>query len=91
MKTHEEQVEDFYSHGADKRKDEADGFLSFGYRTSDSQTYYDAAITLLNYVVKKAAIVDTKKILNVACGYGAETFRLYEKFHPELLYAIDIT
>ena len=91
MKTHEEQVEDFYSHWADKRKDEADWFLSFGYRTSDWQTYYDATITLLDYVIKKAEIHDTKKILNVACGYGAETFRLYQKFHPEVLYAIDIT
>ena len=91
MKTHEEQVEDFYSHGAEKRKDEADWFLSFGYRTSDSQQYYSAAIDLLDYVIKKAEIRDTKNILNVACGYGAETFRLYQKFHPELLYAIDIT
>ena len=91
MTTHEEQVEEFYSHGAEKRKDEADWFLSFWYRTSDTKDYYHAALNLLDYVMKKAKISDTKKILNVACGYGAETFRLYQTFHPELMYAIDIT
>lgn len=91
MKTHEQQVESFYSYWADKRKDEADGFLSFWYRKSDKDSYYDAACNLFDYVFTKANIQHADKIVNVACGYGAETFRLYQKFHPHHLYAIDIT
>lgn len=90
-KTHEQQVERFYSHGSKKRAHEADGFLSFGYRHNKKHDYFTAAENLLAYVLKKTSCTEGGVVLNVACGYGAETFRLYERLKATVVYAIDIT
>lgn len=88
---HEENVERFYSRGAAARALQEDGFLSFGYWTENTRDYFQAAEDLLDHVVGDEPPLHHGTILNIACGYGAETFRIYEKLQPEKIVAIDIT
>lgn len=88
---HEENVEKFYSRGSDTRALQEDGFLSFGYWTKDTRDYFQAAEDLLDHVVGKEVPLHRGTILNVACGYGAETFRIYDRLQPDKIVAIDIT
>jgi erythromycin 3''-O-methyltransferase len=89
--SHEEKVARFYSCGTETRAYEADGFLSFGYWRDDTKNYHEASKNLLEYFIKTSNIKKPEKILNVACGYGAETFRMFEHLKPEKIYSIDIT
>lgn len=90
-KSHEQKVEKFYSHGSKIRANEAGGFLSFGYWDKDTREYYDAAESLVNFFLDEAKIENPEKILNVACGYSAESFRFYEQIKPDQMHCIDIT
>jgi ubiquinone/menaquinone biosynthesis C-methylase UbiE len=89
--THEQMVSRFYTCGTKKRSHEAGGFLSFGYWNNGVKDYYTAAKRLLEYVLDNSGIKKPKFILNVACGYGTETIRIYKRFKPKKIYAIDIT
>jgi len=89
--THEEKVEKFYSHGTDSRSHQENGFLSFGYWENDTADYCAAVKNLLSLVLEKEEPMNGGAILNVACGYGSETFAIYEKLHPDKIIAIDIT
>ena len=88
---HEEKVERFYSRGSATRALQEEGFLSFGYWDENTQDYFQAAEDLLEQVVGQEPPLHRGTILNIACGYGAETFRIYEKLRPEKIVAIDIT
>jgi ubiquinone/menaquinone biosynthesis C-methylase UbiE len=98
MPTHELRVENFYSTGRlistndfDTLDQKTLEFLSFGYWHKDTKTYHDAADNLLNFVIAESGIKNAKTILNVACGYGAETFRYFKSFNPEKIVGLDIT
>lgn len=88
---HELGVEKFYSHGSKGRALIADGFLSFGYWDKDTKDYFDAAENLVNFFHEEAKIEDPENVLNVACGYGAESFRFFEAIKPKEMRCIDIT
>jgi len=89
--SHEEKVARFYSCGTETRAYEADGFLSFGYWYDDTRNYQEASRNLLEYFINTSNIKKPENILNVACGYGSETFRMLECLNPEKIYSIDIT
>lgn len=89
--THEQGVEKFYSHGSKIRAHEAGGFLSFGYWDKDTREYYDAAEKLVKFFLEEGKITDPEKVLNVACGYSAESFRFYDYLKPQKMHCIDIT
>ena len=89
--THEQKVSRFYTSGTKKRSHEAGGFLSFGYWDDKVEDYYSAAKRLLKYVLDNSGISNPSIILNVACGYGAETLGIYRRFKPLKIFAIDIT
>jgi microcystin synthetase protein McyJ len=89
--THEDKVERFYSHGSDIRGTQEGGFLSFGYWTEDTIDYHQAVEALINRMLQFEKALNSGMILNVACGYGAETLEIYNKIHPDEIYAIDIT
>lgn len=89
--THEEKVEKFFSHGSDVRAIQEGGFLSFGYWTKRGQDYHQAAQDLLELLLSKEKELNGGIVLDVACGYGAETFKIYDKLKPEKIIAIDIT
>ncbi len=89
--THENKVERFYSHGSDFRGTQEGGFLSFGYWTEDTIDYHQAVKDLIDRMLQFEKLLNSGIVLNVACGYGAETLKIYEKIHPDKIYAIDIT
>jgi erythromycin 3''-O-methyltransferase len=94
----ENRVEKFYSTGQDIGKFEkhtlkkrTEEFLSFGYWEKKTHTYLEAANNLLNYVITHSGVARTEKILNVACGYGTETFAYYDAFKPKTIDGVDVT
>lgn len=89
--THEEKVERFYSHGAGIRSAQGNGFLSFGYWDNNTSDYDRAVINLLQRVLEHESPLHGDCILNVACGYGAETLVIFKKLLPDKIIAIDIT
>lgn len=97
---HEKKVNNFYSAGLnakkesqyDKSKESLTGkFLNFGYWEKDTDSYLDAAKRLLNFFIENSEVKNADKILNVACGYGTETFAYYDSFKPEMIEGIDVT
>lgn len=91
MISHERRVEKFYSHGSNLRSMQDGGFLSFGLWREDTADYRQAAENLLNMLLENEKILHRGRILNVACGYGSETFEIYERLSPEKIIAIDVT
>lgn len=89
--THEQQVERFYTHGSNQRGFQEGGFLSLGYWQDRHQNYHQAVDSLINHLLIAEKPLNNGTVLNVACGYGAETMEIYEKLHPEKIVAIDIT
>lgn len=89
--THEEKVERFYSHGSERRSCQEGGFLSFGYWDEDTRDYEQAVRNLLDRILKREKPLHGGSVLDVACGYGAETFVIYERLKPGSIVAIDIT
>jgi ubiquinone/menaquinone biosynthesis C-methylase UbiE len=89
--THENKVEKFYSHGSDKRGLQEGGYLSFGYWTNETINYHQAVEALINRMLEFEKPLNKGMVLNVACGYGAETVKIYERIHPDKIFAIDIT
>jgi ubiquinone/menaquinone biosynthesis C-methylase UbiE len=89
--THEQNVERFYTHGSNQRGFQDGGFLSFGYWTEEKLDYHQAVESLIDHILISEKPLSKGNILNVACGYGSETIKIYEKIHPEKIVAIDIT
>ena len=95
---HESRVEAFYSSGLKGKRyahnlDEQPegGFLSFGYWENRSDSYLDAANNLLSYFINNSGVEHPDKLLNVACGYGTETFAYYDAFKPNSIQGLDVT
>lgn len=91
-------MEKFYSTGQEigsyqkpALKKRTEEFLSFGFWKQDTRTYVEAADNLLEYFIDQSGISGTARILNVACGYGTETFAYYDAFKPEVIKAVDVT
>jgi SAM-dependent methyltransferase len=91
-------VEKFYSTGSKRRrcdytnlKQHDEGFLSFGYWNEDTKTYLDATKNLLHFFIENCGIKNPIRMLNVACGYGTETFAYYENFKPKEILGLDTT
>ena len=97
-KEHEKKVEEFYSAGSvrydvdseNQIKHPEDGFISFGY-WKPGDNYKQAAKRLVKYYIDNSGIDHAERILNVACGYGAESFAFNDAFEPEELIGLDIT
>lgn len=96
---HERRVEHVYTLGArvnlrlsnsDRTMLHNNGYLSFGYWENHSDTYPDAARRLLDYFMDQSGIATAERILNVACGFGTETFAFRERFKPQEIIGIDI-
>ncbi|HVH42846.1 MAG TPA: methyltransferase domain-containing protein [Labilithrix sp.] len=91
MNEHGAAVERFYSHGAERRALEANGFLSFGYWKEDTKDYTEATQNLLELLLEESGIENPDVILNVCCGNGIETARIFERLKPRRIHGIDIT
>ncbi len=84
-------MEIFYSHGSATRGLQEGGYLSFGYWTGDTMDYHQAVEALIHRILQFEKPLNRGTVLNVACGYGAETLKIYEKIRPDKIIAIDIT
>jgi cyclopropane fatty-acyl-phospholipid synthase-like methyltransferase len=89
--SHEEKVERFYSHAAERRAAQDEGILSFGYWTESTADYRQATEDLLALVLREERPTHRGTVLNVACGNGTETFRIWDALQPERIVAIDVT
>lgn len=89
--THERKVERFYSHGSDTRGLQDGGYLSFGYWIDNVKYYRQAVDALINRMLQYEEPNTTGDVLNVACGYGAETTKIFDTIRPKKIIAIDIT
>lgn len=89
--THEDLVESFYSSGSETRATEADGFLSFGLWDASTRDYFQSSLNLIDFFLKECDIAKPDAILNVACGYGAESIRFFRHLRPREMHCIDIT
>lgn len=97
MDEHCKDVEKFYSKGArrvvkdgEEFRHFSEGFISFGY-WEPGDDYVTAAKRLLKFFIENSGIKKAGRILNVACGYGAESFAYFKRFKPSELVGIDIT
>jgi cyclopropane fatty-acyl-phospholipid synthase-like methyltransferase len=90
-KSHEQHVERFYSHGSDTRGLQDGGYLSFGYWPEPDMDYSEAVDALIKHVLDEERSEHVGVVLNVACGYGSETMKLFEVLQPERVVAIDVT
>lgn len=91
LTSHGRGVQTFYSHGAEKRALEAKGFLSFGYWKDDTKDYTEAAENLLQLLLDESGIEAPDVILNVACGNGIETAKIFDRLKPKRIHGVDIT
>ncbi len=89
--THEQKVEKFYTHGSRVRGCQEGGYLSFGFWTDKTQHYHEAVKNLINRVLSMEDSKYPGLVLNVCCGYGAETFDIFHQIHPNKIIGIDIT
>lgn len=97
IKGHGKNVEKFYTLGSKRVQENGkvinpldEGFLSFGY-WEQGDDYPTAAKRLLKYFIDNSGIKKAEKILNVACGYGSESFVYFKRFKPKQIVGIDIT
>ena len=100
LEKHDRNIEKFYTAGSKIQKisfdtqelgEEYSRFLSFGYWEDKRIEYKEATKQLLQFFIENSGITNTKRILNIACGYGAESFAFYNSFKPEELIGVDIT
>ncbi len=96
--THERRVEQVYSFGPGigsyrpgRLEQSNREYLSLGYWRNGAVRYGEAARQLLDYVLDRSGIVSARRILDVACGYGAEAFALLDRFAPGSIDALDLT
>ncbi len=69
---------------------EDSGFLNFGYWGGQAKSQREASEALVDRLVAKIA-VKGGRILDVACGVGASTRRLTERYAPSMITAINIS
>ena len=65
-------------------------FMNFGYWNKQTETLSKANMNLCDYILKKANLTDSKKILDVGCGYGEQDFYIHSKIQKPI-YCLDIS
>lgn len=88
--SHERSVEAFYSTGARRFGEFHGGYLNFGL-WRDAETYVQAAEGLVRSVCVTAGIDSTSRLLDVACGMGAQDVLIMDTFAPRAIDAVDVT
>jgi microcystin synthetase protein McyJ len=90
---HEKKVEAFYGQGVGNITDDdfRGGFLSFGYWASGTTDYVTAAKALVDELKKRMGLGSDSRLLDVACGMGAQDAYLMETTPVASIDAIDVT
>ncbi len=89
--SHEHAVEAFYSHGVENYGDFHKGYLNFGLWEDGISDYVVAAENLVHKVAGRLGLTPGSRVLDVACGMGAQDIYIYEKFGPVEIDALDLT
>ena len=85
---HASGVERIYGVGSEKFGEFHGGYLNFGY-WEKSDTYLEAAETLVHRMSKMMGLNNQSKLLDVACGMGAQDVYIHRNFGTEID-AVDI-
>ena len=88
---HEKKVEDFYGQGAQDFADHHGGFLSFGYWVDGVGDYVAAAERLVDEMTKRMGLNPDSRLLDVACGMGAQDVRMMKTIGPASIDCLDVT
>ena len=89
-RSHEAAIERLYGH----REDAADshgGFLNFGLWDDDVVDYLDAAQRMVERVGELAGLAPGARVIDAACGTGAQDAYLAHRFGPLAIDAVDVT
>jgi erythromycin 3''-O-methyltransferase len=89
--SHERAVERFYSHGANSDTEIHEGFLNFGLWESGIDDYVVAAKNLVERMGRLLGLQPGSRLLDVACGMGAQDVHLQRTFGPLEIDAMDVT
>ena len=84
-------VERFYSYGANGRTDTHRGFLNFGLWEHAIPDYVAAAENLVHRLGTMLGLQRGARLLDVACGMGAQDVYLQRTFGPLEIDALDVT
>ena len=79
-KSHEAGVEQFYGTGAEHFADFHGGYLNFGLWDNGIKTYLEAAEHLVREMGNRAGLNKQSRLLDVACGMGAQDILLHRTF-----------
>jgi ubiquinone/menaquinone biosynthesis C-methylase UbiE len=90
-RSHERAVERFYSHGANSETEVHHGFLNFGLWERGIDDYVTAAENLVGRIGTMLGLAPGARLLDVACGMGAQDVYLQRRFGPLGIDAIDVT
>jgi len=89
--SHEAAVERFYARGVNTDTDVHGGYLNFGLWEDGVGDYLAAAENLVRRVGTLAGLRPCARVLDVACGTGAQDLHLQRAFGPLDVDAIDVT
>jgi len=89
--SHEAAVERFYTRGVNTDTDVHGGYLNFGLWEDGIGDYIAAAENLVRRVGTLAGLRPGARLLDVACGTGAQDIYLQRAFGPLEIDAIDVT
>ena len=90
---HEKKVEAFYGQGVENitQQDFRGGFLNFGYWASGTTDYVTAAKALVDELARRLGLTHESRVLDVACGMGAQDAHLMKTAAPASIDALDVT
>jgi erythromycin 3''-O-methyltransferase len=89
--SHERAVERFYSHGVNSDTEIHRGFLNFGLWEEGIDDYLAAAENLVGRIGTMLGLAPGARLLDVACGMGAQDLHLERRFGPLEIDAMDVT
>jgi ubiquinone/menaquinone biosynthesis C-methylase UbiE len=89
--SHESAVERFYAHGASSQTEVHGGFLNFGLWEGGVESYLDAAHNLVARMADLLGLHGDSRLLDVACGMGAQDLHLSRCFPGIEVDALDVT
>jgi erythromycin 3''-O-methyltransferase len=89
--SHERAVERFYSHGVNSDTEIHHGFLNFGLWEPGVDDYVTAAENLVGRIGTMLGLAPGARLLDLACGMGAQDVYMERRFGPLRIDAMDVT
>lgn len=87
----ERAVERFYQHGVERYQDYHGGMLNFGLWAEGASTYAQASEGLVEHVARGVGLGAESRLLDVACGMGAQDVFLARRTGCRSIDGLDVT